>query len=333
VTIAACDMRPAECSSLIAWQMFAGGMTAGFIVEAHSGLGHHIMTVSPDHAVRFGKAYYATNLLYIGALVCVKVSIVFLFLRILNTARVHRVCYGVLGFILLFGLYSIITNIFICYPQAKFWDPFHHPEGWCFPIRKFWSDVAGHLVGEFMLLILPMPYIFKLKMPLKQKAAVGSLFAMGAFVIIISFIRIPSLRKAETSQDPTWDGVDGAVWSCVEICIAIVCACSMTLRPLASKVLPGLISSSYVQASGPSGQKRRILTVGSERKHRRTHGSTSAAGSGSGRSMLDMDEVPHLPAKPSYSTMSQSTAVLSDTSRSPRSMDDTEKGLGHGHPF
>jgi hypothetical protein len=46
------------------------------------------------------------------------------------------------------------------------------------------------------------------------------------------------------------------------------------------------------------------------------------------------DDMPGLPGKQSSSNMSQWTGVASDTSRSPRSMeDDLERGMGYGKPL
>jgi hypothetical protein len=55
-------------------------------------------------------------------------------------------------------------------------------------------------------------------------------------VIAIGFIRVPSLILITNSRDPTFDAIDVAIWSCIEINLAIVCACTMTLKPLATRV-------------------------------------------------------------------------------------------------
>ena len=61
---------------------------------------------------------------------------------------------------------------------------------------------------------------------------------MAESVCVISLIRLPSLIAFARSDDPTWDEAPVAVWSCVELNMAIICACCMTLRPLALRLWP-----------------------------------------------------------------------------------------------
>lgn len=59
------------------------------------------------------------------------------------------------------------------------------------------------------------------------------------------------------SKDPTWDKTGTVYWSTVELNIGIVCASMTTLRPLASRIFPGVFSTNrptprlpYVLSSG-----------------------------------------------------------------------------------
>jgi len=61
-------------------------------------------------------------------------------------------------------------------------------------------------------------------------------------VCIISILRLPSLKKASVSTDFTYDNIGIAVWSCVELNVAILCACLPPLKALLSHFFPGLLS-------------------------------------------------------------------------------------------
>lgn len=52
------------------------------------------------------------------------------------------------------------------------------------------------------------------------------------------------LKQLLHSQDPTWDFTTIAHWSFVEVNIAIVCACLMTMKPLIAKFFPGFLQPS-----------------------------------------------------------------------------------------
>lgn len=123
---------------------------------------------------------YWTLLVYIPGLISIKLSILLLYLRIFRTANVHHTCYAVMAFVVIAGAQTIFTSIFSCVPVEAYWDPLKHPDAWCFPIAtKSWVDIAIHLAGELAILVTPIPFIYKLTMPRKQKIAVYVLFSMG----------------------------------------------------------------------------------------------------------------------------------------------------------
>ncbi len=90
----------------------------------------------------------------------------------------------------------------------------------------------------------------------------------------ISIIRIQYLRL---SEDVTWDNVDSSVWSIIEICSGIVCACLPTLRPLISSCIPGMSgrasTGGYHQQLSGRGMTERSNT---ESRPRSTPGTTKS---------------------------------------------------------
>jgi hypothetical protein len=74
------------------------------------------------------------------------------------------------------------------------------------------------------------------------------------------------------SEDPPWDNVGAAMWSAIELNVAIICASLPTLRPLAAKFIPGLSSqgsrgnASYERygsqyASGSRSRNRKVRSM------------------------------------------------------------------------
>lgn len=59
---------------------------------------------------------------------------------------------------------------------------------------------------------------------------------------ITSALRLKSVITIARSPDPTWDNVSAAIWSSVEVNVALICACIATLKPLVSKYLPKVFS-------------------------------------------------------------------------------------------
>lgn len=108
-----------------------------------------------------------------------KLSVLLLYLRILSSAYLHRTCYIAIGVTGLLGAWSFASNIAVCVPPAAWWDRESHPNAWCWPLSKAWSDVGIHVLTELIALALPLPYVSLLSMPLRQKIGVGCLFALG----------------------------------------------------------------------------------------------------------------------------------------------------------
>ena len=53
-----------------------------------------------------------------------------------------------------------------------------------------------------------------------------------------------TLRAGVISQDPTWENIGAAIWSCIELNISIIASTLPTLRPLIGRLLPGIGFSS-----------------------------------------------------------------------------------------
>ena len=59
---------------------------------------------------------------------------------------------------------------------------------------------------------------------------------------LVSIIRAVIITQLAQSLDFTWDFVPIAHWNCVEVNVAIVCACLLTMKPLINKKWPGFLS-------------------------------------------------------------------------------------------
>ena len=86
---------------------------------------------------------------------------------------------------------------------------------------------------------MPVPMLWRLRTSRTQKIVLTSIFLCGGFVCIVSIIRLVVLSKLDILHDPTWNYVNGAIWSATEPSVAICCACITTLRPLFHVIFTG----------------------------------------------------------------------------------------------
>jgi hypothetical protein len=69
----------------------------------------------------------------------------------------------------------------------------------------------------------------------------------------MSALRLNALHRVfYRTMDPTYDDV--VIWSNMELCLAVVCTCIPSLRPLFSKVFPRFFSSVGLSNYNSSGQ-------------------------------------------------------------------------------
>jgi hypothetical protein len=114
------------------------------------------------------------------SLVLTKIAVLLLFLDIFPTAWPRRATYILITLTSLFGVWAVVTNIFLCIPIDSFWKP-DLPDRKCFGIRKEkpLADAAGSFILDAAIFCLPLPVVRPLTLPWRQKAWLYFVFALG----------------------------------------------------------------------------------------------------------------------------------------------------------
>ncbi|KAK6211008.1 integral membrane protein [Colletotrichum tabaci] len=213
------------------------------------GLGRHIVLLTPADITEYMKSFYTSIVFYNIALLCIKLSFLCQFYRVMAVPRMRRV-YAIA--LLIVGAWST-SQLFIsalqCIPVSGFWDK--GVKAKCIPNQPQWYiNAAGNIITDVAVFALPMPIFWHLSLPRKQKILLIGIFSLGFFTVAISIVRI---RFLNIPADFTWANVDASLWSIGEISSAVTCACLPTLRPLLTKLFPGLMSRVNL-SSAPSHQ-------------------------------------------------------------------------------
>jgi hypothetical protein len=103
-----------------------------------------------------------------------------------------------------------------------------------------------------------MPVVWRIMLPLRQKLMLFGVFGCGFVVCFISILRLPRLKENQDRSfdtgvyyDFTYDAVQLAYLTSIELNGAIICACALTLKPLFARFIPSLLGGSG--RSGSSG--------------------------------------------------------------------------------
>ncbi|KAK3934548.1 hypothetical protein QBC46DRAFT_462564 [Diplogelasinospora grovesii] len=175
-------------------------------------------------------ALYVTVVSYSFTQLMVKFSILFQYKRIFQTPLAGSIFLGLMIWLTAYGSVCLGTSIFTCWPVAKYWDD--TIPGGCIDRSVLHYLLAGfNILNDFALLCVPIPFLRKLNVNKRVKWVLIGVFACGSFACV-----------APIDEQPLF-GLDIALWSCLEINIAMICASVPSIKALFVKLLPGLISS------------------------------------------------------------------------------------------
>ncbi|CAL5870591.1 uncharacterized protein PFLUO_LOCUS4830 [Penicillium psychrofluorescens] len=195
-----------------------------------------------DWAILVSLCLWAAIPMYNASLACTKFSILFQYLRIFPLHPFRLICYIMMGIVATYSSWAIVTGYVNCVPVAKFWN--HDLPGHCLNFEAIWFfNAAMNIATDLTLLSMPMPMLSQLRLPRMQKIALIGVFAIGILVVITSILRLSSLRIVAQSTDTSYSNVDAAYWTAAECNVAIICASLPFLRPLISRLFPGMLSS------------------------------------------------------------------------------------------
>ncbi|KAH8888969.1 hypothetical protein GQ53DRAFT_723745 [Thozetella sp. PMI_491] len=226
---------------LVSW-LFSLAFTVNVCTQTQYGLGKHVMDLPPTtnfpaslELFYFGEAtYYVTVSL-------TKVSILFLYLKLIPQRGYQYICWGMMAFVALTGLTCVIAGIFQCNPIHKAWDT--DVPGTCFnQVALYLSNAGLNILQDFIIYILPVKRLWEIQLPRKQRIALIIVFVIGGFVCLTGILRLQSLTMASVSKDPTWDNYGAAIWSSIESNIGIVCASLVHFKPLIARYAPQMLS-------------------------------------------------------------------------------------------
>lgn len=224
----------ALCASII--------LSALIFAETYYGNGVHINQINPDTAMTMFRLFYVSVWIYNISLSMTKISILLQYLRLFAVSSARIACWIVLAATVIFGIWSVFGNIFLCKPVAYWWNK--SLDGHCLDERSVWlSNSIVNMATDIIIVLIPIPVVFRLCISLKQKLSLTLLFVLGGFGCITSGLRVRSVVVIAQSEDVTWDNAPAAIWSAIEVNVAIICACLATLKPLLTRYAPKILGA------------------------------------------------------------------------------------------
>jgi len=164
------------------------------IPEIKAGLGRQVLY--PELA-GFLQALWATIPIYSFSLAFCKLSITVQCYRVLRTPKMQKILRVFLGVLVVYGLWAVLSTIFNCWPVSYYWTA-HLPgsSGSCMDRNAVTFANAGlNIVTDLILLIVPVPLLWRLQIPKKQKIVLLCVFGAGTLAVIMSIVRLQALYQ------------------------------------------------------------------------------------------------------------------------------------------
>lgn len=167
-----------QSSNLFIHKPFAIGICALSIYWVSIGFGRHSDQVKGP-ATSILLAMFCENFMYNTGLTLVKVSVLLFYSRVFTGIQWLNIALRIVGAIVV--SWWIICNfgaLFTCDPIAKAWDsklPGHCTDTY----RTYVGAAIPNVFTDFVLLILPMPILWKLHMTKIKKVALCFVFGLG----------------------------------------------------------------------------------------------------------------------------------------------------------
>ncbi|KAL8364687.1 hypothetical protein RB595_003796 [Gaeumannomyces hyphopodioides] len=218
--------------------VFSIGNAICMTFEVKYGMGRHQEAVGEQEGVDQLKFLMGSVLLYNMGMNVVKLGFLFQYKRIFQDPVIQKICFWSTIGVCIWAVVQALLLSFACLP-LKFIVP--SMEGKCLETLTTWYISSGtSMATDIAIFCIPLPSVWKLQLPIKQKIMVLGIFCLGFFVCIISVYRLFTLHSAANSLDPSWENIGAAIWSCIELNVSILASSLPTLRPLLARLLPGL---------------------------------------------------------------------------------------------
>ncbi|KAK8049016.1 hypothetical protein PG994_010746 [Apiospora phragmitis] len=223
------------------------------------GLGQHFLMIPLEDKITWSKTFYVANAAYCTSTAFIKLALLLQYLRVYEKGSLmHRACMATLALTALWGLVYSFISWFPCFPVNNVWEL--KPDAKCYGYGSsrpsefsatYESHTAINMILDVIVLIIPMPLLFKEGTGPAQRLRIAALLFMGNIVIALAIWRLQTIleHKAATvpTRDPTWYGPITMLLAVLEVDAAAVCASVPIFWPVLSNKLGGIFVTQEIE--------------------------------------------------------------------------------------
>ncbi|KAK2607151.1 hypothetical protein N8I77_005853 [Diaporthe amygdali] len=260
-----------------AWIVLMGHCAGAICGVRYGGMGRHeayVLQYEPEAMVSWAQVLFATSITLGIAIPLEKTSILLLYIRIFRVHHWFRYAnYLLIAYIWMWGLSVCLVTILACKPVPFQWEQYAGAtDGVCIDQLAFFRWVGPpNIIHDVVMLVIPLPVVWKLQMQLRQKLALSCVFLVGSLQVssdpsyfpsselmttheysgcVASSIRTALFFQLNAFSDNTWASIDLISWIVAEPGAIFICACMPALWPMIVHYGPSMLKlrSSKVQS-------------------------------------------------------------------------------------
>ncbi|KAI8717541.1 hypothetical protein NCS52_00830300 [Fusarium sp. LHS14.1] len=236
---------------MLAAMVFGIGVTICVILAAQMyGWNIHVWDLKESQAVKGRQVSIAAQTLFLFSSGLAKNSILVSYLRIAPAhSWLRRVTYASITLVTALIFIFLIVLWTQCRPMSAYWSltggDSCSAEG-----PSVLSQAITTVVTDLLVCAIPLPTLFKLKLPLSQRIALIVVFSLGLVVVFAASMRAYWTHYVtDETYDVTWEGFYLWIWTAVEANLGVICGSVPALRPLFRSMFRSKSSSYYKTGS------------------------------------------------------------------------------------
>ncbi|KAJ4302526.1 hypothetical protein N0V88_002675 [Collariella sp. IMI 366227] len=205
-----------------------------YIMVLLGGFGFHgsdiVARFGMDTMVIFFKGILAFPIIWNLTICFSKLSVLLMYITVIPVTDMIIACRSVGLFIILWNFGGVLGALLMCRPFVRNWD--QSVDGTCGDNRLYYMWLGAiNVVVEGVMLLLPMPFLFRLQIERFKKLIVIALFSIGWMTCAVTIYRQAKLPHLYF-EDMTYIGILATMFTGIEPAVALSLACVPFLRPL-----------------------------------------------------------------------------------------------------
>ncbi|KAI1105521.1 hypothetical protein F4804DRAFT_131010 [Jackrogersella minutella] len=273
--------------------LFYALVATDFIMVLLGGMGHHDSELQDWHLVRLLKAIFARQFLYAASLGLVKISVILMFMRTFLVGRFMFAAKATIAFTVAWMLQVTLINLLICQPISTNWN-LQTAGATCGNQRAAFASVSAvDIVNQVVILMLPLPMVWRLGLEIRYRIVTACIFTVGILTVVFGAINLYMLLQIDFS-DVSYTAAQTTLYGASETGVAIIVSNCPLLRPVFDRLLPkcrsesatwrekstdmvlsrkrkSTKSSGFTQMKGESQEDLELGNMGAHRARRNTH--------------------------------------------------------------